>query len=118
MLHKFLSLTLLVVLVAASCGKESVQSYECTGTVPTYTGAIKVILDTRCAISGCHSAASKADGIDLSTYASAKQESAKDAFLGSIEHLSGYKKMPEGSAKLPDSTIQKIYCWVNNGTPQ
>lgn len=118
MLHKFLPLTLLVALVAAGCGKESVKSYDCTGTVPTYTGAIKAILDTKCAIGGCHNAVSKAEGIDLSTYASAKQESAKDAFLGSIEHLSGYDAMPQGSAKLPDSTIQKIYCWANNGTPQ
>jgi hypothetical protein len=105
-------------LLTWACKKEEIKSYTCTGSVPTYTGSIKQIMDTDCATSGCHNASSKRDGIDLSTYALVKSEGGKDRFLGSIQHLSGYKAMPEGKALLPDSTIQKIYCWVNNGTPE
>lgn len=101
-----------------SCKKDALQSFTCTGATPTYSAQIKPIMDAKCATSGCHSAAKKAGGIDLSNYASAKSEAASKAFLGSMEHLNGYKAMPQDAAKLPDSTIQKIHCWVNNGTPQ
>lgn len=99
-----------------SCKKEATPlTYDCTGIAPTYSTGIQSVLDTKCATSGCHSASSRSGGIDLSNYASAKSESASNAFLGSIERLSGYKSMPQGAAQLPDSTIRKISCWVSNG---
>jgi hypothetical protein len=108
---------LAVLFVAFSCSKESLTVYSCLNITPTYTSSIKAIMDGSCAYSGCHSAGSKADGIDLSTYASVKSASGKSNFLGSIQHKSGYTSMPKGAAQLADSTIQKISCWVQSGTP-
>jgi hypothetical protein len=54
----------------------------------------------------------------LSSYTGAKSASSKSAFLGSIQHKSGYKAMPQGSGQLVDSDIKLISCWVQNGTPQ
>lgn len=106
-----------VLLIALACSKESITTYTCTNITPTYTSSIKAIIDGSCAYSGCHNASSKADGIDLSTYASVKSASNSNNFLGSIQHKSGYEAMPNGAAQLADSTIQKISCWVQSGAP-
>lgn len=108
----------IAVIFLSQCKKESIDQFDCTGISPTYTANVKSILDTRCATSGCHSATSKAEGIDLSNYSSASAESKKDRFLGSIQHKSGFKAMPQGSAKLDDATIKTLSCWVQNGSPQ
>lgn len=100
------------------CKKEDIQVYDCTGVAPTYNSTVKAILDASCASAGCHNAASKAKGIDLSSYAQAKNTIAKDNFLGAIQHKSGYDAMPKGSAKLDDATIRILSCWVQNGLPE
>lgn len=110
-----------ITLVAVSivcCKKESIVEYNCSGITPTYDGEIKTILDTHCAFSGCHNASSKKAGIILSDYTNAKDESTKDKFLGSVQHLKGYDDMPKDASKLDEATIQKLYCWVQNGSPQ
>lgn len=106
-----------VLAILAGCSKGSITSYDCTGTTPTYTNDVKAILDANCATSGCHSASSKKDGYDLSSYTAAKSASGNSAFLGSIQHTSGYKPMPEGGS-LSDAQVKLISCWVQNGAPQ
>ena len=120
MLRNFLAGLLLAVatFTLTMCQKESTATYDCTNVTPTYNNDIKAIMNASCAISGCHDASSREAGINLSTYATVKAESANDRFLGSIEHRSGYKSMPDGASKLPDASIQKIYCWIQNGQPQ
>lgn len=102
----------------ASCTKTDTITYDCTGLSPTYTTDIKPILDSKCATSGCHDATTKANGINLSNYADSKSESSRTRFMGSMQHSSGYKPMPENQAKLSDASLQKIYCWIQNGAPQ
>lgn len=105
-------------LTLTMCKKESTATYDCTTVTPTYNNDIKAIMNASCAISGCHDASSREAGINLSTYATVKAESANDRFLGSMEHLSGYRAMPEGASKLADASLQKIYCWIQNGQPE
>ena len=105
-------------LTLTMCKKESTATYDCTTVTPTYNNDIKAIMNASCAITDCHDAANHQDGIDLSTYAKVKSESKNDRFLGSIQHLAGYQSMPDGASKLPDATIQKIYCWIENGQPE
>lgn len=102
----------------SSCTKDDINTYDCTGITPTYTNDIKPILDAKCATSGCHSANSRAAGRDYSSYSAAKNAADDDAFLGSVQQLSGYNKMPRGGSKLSDSQLQLMYCWVNNGFPE
>lgn len=117
-MKKNLLLILITSALFFSCKKESIKEYNCNGISPTYDGEIKSILNTHCAFSGCHNATSKKGGIILSDYANAKTESTKDRFLGSIQHLKGYKSMPQDASKLDEVTIQKLSCWVQNGSPQ
>lgn len=100
-----------------ACTKDTTTtSYSCTGITPTYTTDIKPIYDSYRASSGCHGS-NGAAGIKLNTYSNCM--SANDSrILGSIEHTSGYNAMPQGSGKLSDTQIQKIYCWIQNGKPQ
>jgi cytochrome c553 len=108
-----------LVMTLIQCTKESaVDIATCTGTTPTYTADIKAIMNASCATSGCHNATTKESGYDLSSYAGTKAAAAKTAFLGSMQHKSGYDVMPRGASKLSDATLTKIACWVQNGTPE
>lgn len=115
---KYTYLSIFAFLFFFACTKTSTINYDCSAITPTYTNDIKAIMDANCATSGCHNATSKAKGIDLSTYALVKSESANAKFLGSIEHKSGYNAMPQGAAKLADAHIQKIACWIEQGAAE
>jgi hypothetical protein len=108
----------LVVFYTSSCKKKKITTYDCTGVTPTYTADVKSILDAHCATSGCHSAASHAKGIDLSSYSSSNNAAGNDNFIGSIQHASGYNAMPQGASQLDDATIKTLSCWVQNGRPE
>lgn len=81
----------------------------------TYNSHIKQIMDNYCV--GCHSGARPAHKIDLSNYEKVKAATAYPSFMGSMEHKSGFDKMPKGQAKLDASTLKTISCWIANGTP-
>lgn len=91
---------------------------DCTGTTPTYTADIKPILDVRCANSGCHSAVSPANSLDLSTYATIKAHFNAHTILCSINQEGTCGKMPKNGTKLAAADIKKITCWAKNNFPQ
>ena len=114
-------------LVFSSCGGDSVNidyvnAANCTNVVDstnTYDLKIKAILNANCAFSGCHDEGSHKGGIRLNNYANTKSNfESKDDMLCSIHHGGGCRPMPEDAAKLPDSTITAITCWVKNGYKQ
>ncbi len=107
-----------ICLVMAACKKDEILTYDCTGLTPTYTDDVKQIIDTKCATSGCHNATTKADGYDFSSYAATIAHAGKDVFMGSMQHLGQYVAMPENGAKLSDTQLQTISCWIENGTPE
>lgn len=91
---------------------------DCAGTSPTYTADIRPILDASCAKSGCHDAITVQNGVNLSTYATARDISQQERFLGVIEHRAGFPQMPFDGPKLPDHQIQLLNCWVEAGSPE
>ncbi len=103
------------VIMLSACKKDETNTYECSTINPTNNNDVKTIIDANCATSGCHSATSRANGIDLSTYALVKSESENARFLGSIEHQSDYDNMPQSAAKLSDANITTIACWIEQG---
>lgn len=99
-------------------GNNYLDQADCTGVDAaqnTYTKTVKAILDSECASSGCHDAVYQRSGVDLSTYAKAKNAFQNTNCLCTIHHGSECKPMPDGGAKLSDATIQKIDCWAKNG---
>ena len=110
-----------MMLLVIGCGKDETPdttSYDCTGLTPTYENTVKAIFDASCAFSGCHAVGSAADGIELATYAGARDASLNGKVLASMEHKSGVKAMPQGGAKLPADQIAAVACWIQNGAPQ
>ena len=107
-----------LVLLLPGCKKEEASPIDCTGLTPTYTSDIRTILDSHCAISGCHNTFSHQEGIDLSNYQDASAASHNANFLGAIQHKKGYQPMPKDAPKLSDSNIQLMTCWVQNGSPE
>ncbi|MFN5621384.1 MAG: hypothetical protein ACK478_08785 [Flavobacteriales bacterium] len=78
----------------------------CDGSNPTYNGAIKSILDSRCGSASCHPNYTSYQG------------------LSGILQSGDFKRevltnqtMPEGSS-LTQEQINKIQCWVDNGFPE
>ncbi len=104
--------------IFTQCKKEEVDLLDCAGVTPTYTANVKTILDNNCATAGCHSASSRRAGYDLSSYAASVTSGGNQAFLGSVQHISGYDPMPDGGAKLPEADVKTLSCWVQNGMPQ
>lgn len=102
----------------SQCKKEEVDTVDCSNVTPTYTSNVKSILDANCATSGCHNTSSKKSGYDLSTYETTKTAANNQAFVGSVQHKSGYSKMPRGASKLSEADVKTITCWVQSGMPQ
>lgn len=105
-----------------ACKKNTSTNYAdeavCNST-PNYTTDIAPILNANCVTAGCHNTATKKEGIDLSSYAVAKSEFMKsNTALASVHHASGVKAMPDGQAKLSETSINKLDCWVKNGCPE
>lgn len=115
-----LFLPIFLILIGSACtkDKETTETIDCSNTAPTYTLDVKPILDANCATSGCHDAATKKDGKDFSTYESTIQHTSNDAFLGAIQHKSGFSPMPRNAPKLSDADIKTLTCWVENGVPE
>ena len=100
-----------------SCTKTATPTtYNCTTTY-SYAKDIAPILNASCATVGCHNAATKADGYDLSSYTAVKSANSSKV-IGSMQQISGFEAMPRGANKLHDTLIMKLSCWYNNGTPQ
>jgi hypothetical protein len=109
---------LAIILLFSAFGCKHVVEYDCTGVTPTYTQNIKPILDATCARAGCHGANDPEAGINLSNYADAAAASKNKNFMGAIQQLPLYHKMPQDADRLPDAQIHQLFCWIENGSPE
>jgi hypothetical protein len=63
----------------------------------------------------CHKSGNASAGILLDTYQGVKDATANGRLYGSIAWVSGFVPMPQGSAQLPDCSIQKLKSWIDAG---
>jgi hypothetical protein len=114
---------ILLLAIASSCYYDSEEylypdtTSQCDTTNVTYAQSVVPIIQNHCL--SCHSnnTASLGGNIKLEDYADIKLRADDHRLLGSVEHLSGYSPMPQGSKKLDDCTISTIRIWVNEGAP-
>lgn len=93
-----------------------VTTVEACDTLNTdFTTVIEPIFATSCATSGCHKSGNST-GYTFETYAQISADA--EIALSTIKHEVGVQPMPKFAAQLPDTTIQKIECWINKGKPQ
>lgn len=117
---KLLSLVIASILLVLACNKETDNNptVDCSSSSPTYTSDIKNIMDTNCALSGCHTSAAPQSGYALDTYAGTFSGAADSKFLCSIDWSGSCKRMPDGGAQISSSDIALVTCWIQNGRPQ
>lgn len=119
--HSWVLILMLVNLLVASCTKDKSDEIVipplnfCDTTVVSYANDINPIFQTNCAISGCHDASTSAAGNNWEDYT--EVSSKINSIICAINHSPGCIPMPRpiGSPKLPDSTIQMIECWAEQG---
>jgi hypothetical protein len=122
MKNLFIFVLLMFVCLINSCSKSAEISPSKCDSFPTntntYSGGVKKIINESCATSGCHDTKSRADGLILDTYISAKESFVNGRSICSIEHSKGCDAMPDDGSKLSDNLILQLKCWVQNGAPE
>lgn len=105
-------------LIQMGCYKDNKESmFPTTGICDTTNVSwgkdIQAIVNTSCAISGCHNAAASG-GYNLSNYAGVKTMVDNNRFIAVIESGS----MPKNASKLDNCTISKVRSWISKGALQ
>jgi len=108
----FSTVALFATILISSCKKEDDDHHEgakqnsdyindedCTASTPTYTADVAPITETKCAISGCHDAASASHGLILEGYDAAKNNFNAHNLLCAINHGSGCDPHAERAAQ-------------------
>ena len=91
------------------------QPVGCDTLSVTYATDVVPVLARECY--SCHEPSDPGGGIVLTTFEGLEASIANGKFQGAINHLPGFKKMPQGGNQLPDCELQKINAWVNLGAP-
>ncbi|MEY4351730.1 MAG: hypothetical protein RL078_1809 [Bacteroidota bacterium] len=109
--HFILGTLFLSLLSLGACSKDKVSptNITCTTTI-SYANDIVPLMQANCI--GCHDQGNASGGYDFSSYTAVAANAT--AALGSMKN-SGYQLMPQGGPALPDSTIQKLECWIAQG---
>lgn len=114
---------LLSLLALSSCyydNKEDLyQNFEeeekCITDSVSYQAQVAVIMQTNCAISGCHLGPNGVRGLDLSQYSTVESIANSGQLVGRITGSTG-AQMPPGNG-LPQCEIDQIKAWVADGAP-
>jgi hypothetical protein len=95
-------------------GGMSEENDECEGTSFTFANDVQAIINTNCALSGCHVAGNSQGLPDYTTYAGVFDK------RGAISSRVGAKTMPPSNSglTLTDAQIKTVVCWVKSGAPQ
>jgi uncharacterized membrane protein len=86
---------------------------SCDTVQVKFSPEIKQIIDTKCAYSGCHNAASGAGSTVLTDHASISAKAARIKDRAVVQ-----KSMPpSGAPALSDAEVIKLKCWIESGAP-
>lgn len=98
-----------------SCADHDFPTYNCPDNEVSYLEDIKPILESKCAISGCHNGSLGADR-DWSNF-NVFQENAQN---GDVKNFVTNRIMPPASSPaggLSQDQINAIACWIDDGAP-
>lgn len=101
--------------VVFSCKKENVQDKfdPCDLSAVTYSEDVSKIIETNCAVSGCHLSPNPAAGKDWSTYQAVFDN--KDEIKRRINLPVGDPQHMPKFGELTECEIDKITTWIDNG---
>lgn len=87
---------------------------SCDTTSFAFSKDIQPILTQNC--TSCHSKGNESGGINLDNYASVAQNAKNGMLYGTINHASGFSKMPKNASKLADCKILLVKKWIDAGS--
>lgn len=100
------------------CKKDKVETSQsqnnnnaCDTSNVNYTKIATILNANSC--TNCHSASAS---IPLDTYDNVKSIALSGRLIGAVEHLSGYKPMPNSNQKISECDRNTIKAWINQGT--
>jgi hypothetical protein len=93
--------------------QELYPSGGCNTADMSYATDIIPILQNNSCIS-CHGDLAS---LDLNGYADLKVYIDNGRLMGSINHLSGFRAMPDNSPKIDQCSIDKLQAWIDAGAP-
>lgn len=102
-----------IVLLACNYDKEALlypDTDNCNTTPAGFAAQVQPLVQNRCALSGCHDAASVNSGGPLTSLMEIKAKAAI------IRVQVSNRSMPQGTA-LSAAEIQRIVCWIDAGAP-
>lgn len=114
---KLLSLTLFLGLVFFACNSD--DDGGCDTSDITYTNSVASIINSSCAVSGCHVNGNEANAwFSLEGYSNAKSAADFGRIVGAISHDADFSPMPKGGDKLDQCTIDQVTAWIDSGAPE
>jgi hypothetical protein len=96
-----------------ACSKDDVNSVECDGSNLTYNSGVSSIINSNCNASGCHNSGSP-NG-NFTSFSGLQGVIGNGTFNSRVLTK---QDMPQGSATLTQSQLNKLKCWVDNGFPE
>jgi hypothetical protein len=87
---------------------------SCDTTTVTFAGTITPLLNSY-GCTNCHSGTSAPGNILLTSYNGVKAKINDGRLWGAINHLAGFRPMPQGGNKMNDCDINKFRAWINRG---
>lgn len=113
-----LLVSVFALLTACSSNSESDLIDNNVPSTITYTNSIKSIMDTNCI--SCHGTnPSNGASISLTTYQNVKNAVQNNGLIDRISRAQGAGgMMPLGGSRLPQSKIDEVITWKNNGYVQ
>ena len=113
-INKFICFTVFV-LFATSCSSDSKTDTTPTPTAITYTNTVKSIITSNCI--NCHGVPTdNGASVSLDTYTKVKNAVTNDQLIELISKAQGDGQlMPYNGTRLPQTTIDKVLSWKNEG---
>ena len=118
-MNRILFAFLMISTLVSSCFYDSEENLypnnDCFTESVSFLYDIKPIFEASCF--KCHSAAANLGNVNLSTHTAVIKYSVNGSLVGSVKHVAGFVKMPEGAPKMDVCKISKIETWVQAGSP-
>lgn len=115
-----LSIFAVLMLLAVSCTWQKEEDLvmvkdPCDTAQVSYSTHIAPIMAASC--NACHSAGFPMGGVNTSDFSGLSVVAASGSLKGSVNHVPGYKPMPQGQPKLDSCSLKRLNAWVNQGYP-
>ncbi|TVQ12745.1 MAG: hypothetical protein EA361_10650 [Bacteroidetes bacterium] len=104
-----------IFIVFSSCSSDNEDDLfdDCDTIDVSYADFIVPLMASHC--NSCHSGDFPIGNIITATYEGVKAIADNGSLVGSVNHASGYRPMPEGQPQLPECPRLKIAAWVADG---